>query len=166
MAIVLLVIFILISTLLVLGVMLSGPRYHGPVTDHFDGKRFYTPGGKKAGSFGDVLKWMLNRDQGEWNEEHSQPQGTRPLAFEKEQIRVTFINHSTFLIQVDGVNILTDPIYSMRPSPFSWMGPKRMRQPGVKLEDLPRIHVLLLSHNHYDHLDLATVRTICGGHHQ
>jgi L-ascorbate metabolism protein UlaG (beta-lactamase superfamily) len=143
----------------------SGPRYKGPITDHFDGKKFFTPNGKAPAGLGDVLKWVSNRKVGPWKENLSEAYGVRPLTHEKDNIRITFINHSTFLIQVDGVNILTDPIYSKRASPFSWAGPKRMRLPGIKFEDLPRIHVVLLSHNHYDHLDLQTVRTLFGGHH-
>ena len=67
------------------------------------------------------------------------------------------MNHSTFLIQGNGVNILTDPIWSDRASPFAWAGPQRMRPPGVAIEALPPIHVVVLSHNHYDHLDVHTV---------
>jgi L-ascorbate metabolism protein UlaG (beta-lactamase superfamily) len=70
------------------------------------------------------------------------------------------VNHSTFLIQVDGINILTDPVWSERVSPFTFTGPRRMRPPGVKFEELPRIDLVLLSHNHYDHLDVATLKRI------
>lgn len=73
---------------------------------------------------------------------------------------VTFINHATFLIQVNGLNILTDPIWSQRASPFGWAGPKRVHAPAVALEDLPPIDVILISHNHYDHLDADTLQAI------
>src|SRR5262245_58631521 len=63
-------------------------------------------------------------------------------------IRYTFINHATVLIQTDSCNILTDPIWSERCSPFSWIGPRRHRNPGIRFEDLPRIDVVLISHNH------------------
>ena len=75
-------------------------------------------------------------------------------------MRVTLINHATVLMQQGGVNILTDPIWSERASPFSWIGPRRRRLPGVRWEDLPRIDIVLLSHNHYDHLDAATLRRL------
>jgi L-ascorbate metabolism protein UlaG (beta-lactamase superfamily) len=75
-------------------------------------------------------------------------------------MRVTFINHATTLIQLDGVNVLTDPIYAERASPFDFAGPKRVRPPGIRFEDLPRIDVVVLSHNHYDHMNLATLRRI------
>lgn len=73
---------------------------------------------------------------------------------------VTFVGHSTFLIQTAAGNILTDPIYSERASPVSWAGPRRVRQPGVRPDDLPPISTVLLSHNHYDHCDLPTLRML------
>jgi L-ascorbate metabolism protein UlaG (beta-lactamase superfamily) len=77
-----------------------------------------------------------------------------------EGVRTTFINHATLLIQLDGVNIVTDPIWSGRCSPVSWAGPRRHRQPGIRFDDLPPIDVVLLSHNHYDHVDLPTLRRL------
>jgi L-ascorbate metabolism protein UlaG (beta-lactamase superfamily) len=163
--IVFIILGILLLTILFAANALSAPRYRGPISDHFNGKEFFTPYGKQPAGFTDVLKWMTNRKKGEWKENLSANYGVRPLTFEKDPIRITFINHSTFLIQVDGVNIITDPVYSKRVSPFSWAGPKRMKLPGIRFEDLPRIDVVLLSHNHYDHLDLQTVRTLFGAHH-
>ena len=77
-----------------------------------------------------------------------------------DEIAVTFVNHSTFLIQLDGLNILTDPIWSKRASPLRLIGPARVREPGVRFSDLPEIHFVLLSHNHYDHLDVETLKAI------
>jgi L-ascorbate metabolism protein UlaG (beta-lactamase superfamily) len=148
-----------------IGYNVSAPKYNGPLSDHFDGKKFINPGGVQAKGLKEVLQWMLNRKRGTWNETKNQTYGKRPLEREKETIRITFVNHSTFLIQVDGLNILTDPVWSTRTSPFSWVGPKRMKLPGIKFEDIPRIDVVLLSHNHYDHLDLATMRMVFGAHH-
>jgi L-ascorbate metabolism protein UlaG (beta-lactamase superfamily) len=73
---------------------------------------------------------------------------------------VTFIGHATFLIQTPLGNILTDPMYSERASPLSWVGPRRVRRPAVRFDDLPPISIVLLSHNHYDHLDLPTLRRL------
>ena len=73
---------------------------------------------------------------------------------------ITFVGHSTFLIQTAAGNILTDPMYSERASPLSWIGPRRVRAPGVRFEDLPPISTVLLSHNHYDHCDLPTLRRL------
>jgi L-ascorbate metabolism protein UlaG (beta-lactamase superfamily) len=73
---------------------------------------------------------------------------------------VTFINHATLLVQMDGVNVLTDPIWSDRCSPVSFAGPKRHRNPGIRFEDLPPIDAVIVSHNHYDHLDLPSLRRL------
>ena len=73
---------------------------------------------------------------------------------------VTFIGHATFLIQTPLGNILTDPMYSERASPLSWVGPRRVRRPAVRFDDLPPISIVLLSHNHYDHADLPTLRRL------
>ncbi|HVR83269.1 MAG TPA: MBL fold metallo-hydrolase, partial [Planctomycetota bacterium] len=70
------------------------------------------------------------------------------------------MNHATVLLQMDGLNILTDPIWSYRCSPLSFIGPRRRRPPGLRFEDLPPIDVILISHNHYDHLDLPTLRSL------
>jgi N-acyl-phosphatidylethanolamine-hydrolysing phospholipase D len=77
---------------------------------------------------------------------------------------VTWIGHSTLLLQMDGVNMLTDPQWSARASPLSWAGPRRLNPPGLSFEDLPRIDVVVISHDHYDHLDLATVRRLAETH--
>jgi L-ascorbate metabolism protein UlaG (beta-lactamase superfamily) len=147
------------------GYFISGPKYKGPVSDHFDGRRFINPGSIRAKGFREVLKWMITRKQGEWKEVSDRHDKEKPAARVDNGIRITFVNHSTFLIQVDGVNILTDPVFSERTSPVSWAGPRRMRPPGIKLEDLPGIDVLLLSHNHWDHLDIGTVKKIHALHH-
>jgi L-ascorbate metabolism protein UlaG (beta-lactamase superfamily) len=148
-----------------IGIFISGPRYQGPVSDHFDGKRFLNPKGVQAKGGMEVLKWMIQRKPGRWKKMPEENYGQHPLGHYNDGIRITFVNHSTFLIQVDGLNILTDPVWSNRVSPVWWAGPKRMKPPGIKLEDLPRIHVVALTHNHYDHLDLPTLRTIFGAHH-
>lgn len=151
--------------MVVIGMSLSGPRYRGPASAHFNGKKFLNPGEVKAKGGLDLVKWMINRKPGPWNVAPVEHYGKHPLGHFKDGIRITFINHSTFLIQVDGLNLLTDPIWSSRASPFSWIGPKRVKSPGIRFEDLPRIHVVLLTHNHYDHLDLPTMRMVFGAHH-
>lgn len=147
------------------GFAVSGPRYHGQPSDHFNGSKFLNPEKIKAKGGWDVFKWMLSRKPGPWPAPIPGDYGKHPLGHFKDGIRITFINHSTFLIQVNGVNILTDPVWSKRASPFSWIGPTRMRPPGIRFEDLPHIDFVLISHNHYDHLDLATMRMVFGAHH-
>ena len=136
----------------------GSPHYHGPATDHFDGKRFHNNNALKQ-TDGSFIKWMLNRQRGPWRKWFDAPPGPRPPA-RVDDLRVTFINHATLLIQISGVNILTDPIWSDRCSPVSFAGPKRHRPPGIRFEDLPDIDIVLVSHNHYDHLDVPTLRRL------
>jgi L-ascorbate metabolism protein UlaG (beta-lactamase superfamily) len=151
--------------MIIIGILISAPRYKGPVSDHFDGKKFLNPKGVQAKGGMEVLKWMMQRKRGPWKQIAMENYGPRPLSHCSDGVRITFVNHATFLIQVDGLNILTDPVWSKRVSPVQWSGPKRMKLPGIKLEDLPRIHLVVLTHNHYDHLDLQTLRTVFGAHH-
>lgn len=78
---------------------------------------------------------------------------------------VTWVGHSTVLVQLDGLNILTDPQWSDRASPITFAGPKRLMPPGVQLEQLPPIDLVLISHDHYDHLDVDTVRHLARLYH-
>lgn len=130
------------------------------ISDHFDGKTFYNFATIKPKGTGSILKWLWSRQPGEWKKPLERQSSTKPLQSVKEGIRITFVNHSTFLLQMDGVSLLTDPIWSDRASPFSWIGPKRHRIPGISLEDLPKIDIVLVSHNHYDHLDLPTLKKL------
>lgn len=135
----------------------------GNVTDHFNGRKFHNISPRTHGVFA-LLRWMTNRQRGAWTENLRPAYGPKPLPLvpgigdADDTLRITFVNHSTFLIQCFGVNLLTDPIWSLRASPFSWAGPKRMRGPGIRLDELPRIHGVLLSHDHYDHMDFPTLR--------
>lgn len=153
-----------VAVIVLIGWSLSAPRYKGPVSAHFDGRKFINPGNVKAKGLPDVLKWLMNRKKGEWSKITSHPVLPPPDRVEQGELLVTFVNHCTFLIQVDGVNILTDPIWSERASPFTWIGPRRMRPPGISLEALPPIDLVLLSHNHYDHLDIKTLKQLNGKH--
>ncbi|MGY2134113.1 MBL fold metallo-hydrolase [Hymenobacter sp. HD11105] len=141
---------------------ISAPKYRGPVSDHFDGKTFQNAGGVKAQEgMSPLLKWMLNRDKGEWPEQPNlQPGPKPPTRVGRGQVRVTFVNHGTFLLQFDSLNVLTDPIWSERTSPYQWIGPKRLRPPGLRFDDLPPIDAIVISHNHYDHLDVNTLRRL------
>lgn len=156
---VLIVVAILVA--IIIGYMISAPRYTGPVSDHFDGREFYNLNGAKAKGFREVIGWTLNRQQGPWPAYHTNPpEPPPPAAVTGKTVRVTFINHSTVLLQFDGLNVLTDPVYYERTSPFQFAGPKRNSPPGVRFDDLPKIDVLLLSHNHWDHLDIGTVQKL------
>jgi L-ascorbate metabolism protein UlaG (beta-lactamase superfamily) len=130
-----------------------------PRSDHFDGNRFFNPTLPKgfAVSYRSALRmareprsrwpaWVENKGVHRLNE-------TRAV----DEVAVTFVNHATFVIQTGGITILTDPVWSERTSPLRRIGPKRVRKPGVAFEELPRVDIILLSHNHYDHLDIATL---------
>jgi L-ascorbate metabolism protein UlaG (beta-lactamase superfamily) len=128
---------------------------------HFDGKRFFNPDAPQVQGFLDVLRWKLTsrpaRSPGFVNDvKQSKP----PACVGDSELRVTLVNHSTVLLQLRDVHILTDPIWSKRASPLQWIGPQRRRAPGVQWQDLPRIDIVLLSHNHYDHLDLAALQRL------
>jgi L-ascorbate metabolism protein UlaG (beta-lactamase superfamily) len=128
-----------------------------PVSDHFDGKRFFNPAAKHAPPMRTVLK-MLREPRSRWPrwvENTGVPQLDSELT--AGDVAITFVNHATFLIQVGGVAILTDPIWSKR---ASWVGPRRVRDPGVAYHALPRIDTVLLSHNHYDHFDTPTLKRL------
>lgn len=144
------------------GWMASKPGYEGPTSDHFNGTTFENSGDVPDKTFIDVMKWYLQRDQGEWVKipEEEVTFAKKPANNVTRGMVITYINHSTFLIQTAGVNILTDPVWSDRVSPLSFVGPKRFRPAGVKFEDLPKIDLVLISHNHYDHLDLETIKKL------
>lgn len=135
--------------------------YRGPVTPHFDGTVFSNPGFTKDSSVAGYLWLRLSTDQAPWPETVPvEPVPPPPAVVDDGSARVTLVGHATLLIQVGGLNILTDPIWSKRASPFSFAGPKRVTQPGVAFDQLPRIDVVLISHNHFDHLDLPTLRKL------
>lgn len=156
-----------IGGVLGLGCWFAAPRWTGPATTHFDGTRFRNedptlpPRGFTSEGLQAVLKWQKERSPAPWQPYHDEPPGPRPPGdVGHGQLRVTFINHATTLVQLDGVNVLTDPIYSDRCSPLSFVGPRRVRPPGTRYDDLPRIDAVVLSHNHYDHLDVATLHRL------
>lgn len=108
-----------------------------------------------------LIKWKITTKSPKWPiyipvKQYDVP----PATVTDHKIRISFIGHVTFLIQANNVNILTDPVWSERASPFNFIGPKRVTPPGIKLKDLPKIDVILISHNHYDHLDIATIATL------
>jgi L-ascorbate metabolism protein UlaG (beta-lactamase superfamily) len=157
--------------------------YEGPRSDHFDGQRFFNPGGRERahGSPTGFMNRVLQGGRSEWPERvpvtqrYPPAEATlcRPMKgavienwrrcvdkVDPNLMAVTWIGHATVLVQARGLNILADPIWSERASPFSFVGPKRVRAPGIRLEDLPKIDLILISHNHYDHMDLPTLKTL------
>jgi N-acyl-phosphatidylethanolamine-hydrolysing phospholipase D len=144
----------------------SRPSHHAP-----DG-RFRNPWPEaEPRSFGDVLRWGLarlaRRLRGEGRDrsrfEIASPSYASPRA-PADALTITWVGHSTALVQMGGANVLTDPMWSRRASPLRWMGPARRVPPAIPLDALPPIDLVLVSHNHYDHLDDATVRRLAARH--
>lgn len=142
------------------------PYYQGPVSDHFDGTCFYNPGGIAPLGFRDLLRWQFGGGRMRWPDAAPSPfKAAKPAErISGEGLRVTMVGHASMLVQVAGLNIATDPVWSERVSPFSFAGPKRVVSPGIRFEDLPPIDLVLVSHNHYDHLDLATLSRLHDAH--
>src|ERR1700749_4187444 len=134
--------------------------YSGPVSDHFDGLHFFDPDGSPPKTLGEVLRWQFagRGKRAVWPDWAPSPYAdTPPPKVEGSKVRFSFIGHASWLIQTAGLNILVDPVWSERASPFSFAGPKRHNDPGIAFEKLPKIDIVLVSHGHYDHLDLATL---------
>lgn len=135
--------------------------YRGPVSDHFDGSRFHNPGKPDTKSRWDLLRWYWTRERGPWPEFSPLPTtDTPPARVEGETLRLSYVGHVSVLLQTRGLNILLDPVWADRASPFTWAGPRRAHPPGIRFADLPPIDLVLISHNHYDHLDLAFIEQL------
>jgi L-ascorbate metabolism protein UlaG (beta-lactamase superfamily) len=137
----------------------KNPYYFALPSDHFDGLRFFNPDHPDTDrGLRDLLRWKLKERAAPWP--RSVPvQQTVPDA-RVAGLRVTIVGHASVLIQAGGLNVLTDPVWSQRASPLSFAGPRRVWAPGIAFESLPQIDAVLLSHNHYDHMDLATLRRL------
>jgi L-ascorbate metabolism protein UlaG (beta-lactamase superfamily) len=128
------------------------------MSDHIDGKRFVNPSGTVGQPLSAVVR-MLREPRTPWPR-HVDVPISQPPSLDGAAAVVTFIGHSTFLIQTEAGNLLTDPMYSQRAGPLNLIGPRRVRQPAIRFDDLPPISTIALSHNHYDHCDLPTLRRL------
>jgi L-ascorbate metabolism protein UlaG (beta-lactamase superfamily) len=147
---------------------LGARGYRGPTSDHFDGTHFHNLERANDALIGDAVRRavsILARSNGGGTKWVIAPTDTPPARVGGGRLRVTFVNHATLLVQTDSLNILTDPIWSERASPVRWAGPQRRAPPGIRFEDLPPIDVVLISHNHYDHMDLPTLRRLVAAFH-
>ncbi len=131
------------------------------ISDHYDGRRFFNPHARASHSFADFLRWRRTRAPEAWPEQFP-PAGHPPPPTRAPDgaIALTWIGHSTFVVQTRRVGVLTDPVFTTHAGPFGRLGPRRVRPPGLAIEALPRIGVVLVSHNHYDHLQPASLRAI------
>ncbi|MFC1528292.1 MBL fold metallo-hydrolase [Candidatus Latescibacterota bacterium] len=139
----------------------------GDTISHHTEKGFRNPfTGFQEHGFSDFLKWAVERKKGtkeknktEYSFETVDNDGSY-LRENKDDISVTWVGHSTLLVQLKEVNILTDPMWGSRASPVAWAGPERLVKPVIAFENLPEIHVVLISHDHYDHLDKGTLKRL------
>lgn len=157
-----LIIAIIVASVIYLVVQYRMPEYRGPVSDHFDGRRFSNlEGVYSPRSFADFIKWRFQHKSTAWPT-HRDNLFT-PVVKQHVlggDLQVTFVGHATVLVQTQGLNILTDPIWSERASPVQFMGPKRVHAPGIDFSALPPIDAVLISHNHYDQLDIPTLQRL------
>jgi L-ascorbate metabolism protein UlaG (beta-lactamase superfamily) len=138
--------------------------YRGPRSDHFDGERFFIADAIPAKRIGEFMRW--------WSEPRSRwpkwvPSGLSdrpPQRVDGSRLRVAFVGHASLLVQTGGCNLLIDPVWSARVSPLRWVGPRRVNDPGIAFSALPPIDAVLVSHSHYDHLDLATLSRLNAAH--
>jgi hypothetical protein len=143
--------------------------YNGPVSDHFDGERFFDPHGVPPRSRRDLLRWLVDRywrgTKAKWPAWAPSPFADRPPSTRRRRPGASaYVGHASWLIQTAGLNMLLDPVWSKRASPFRFIGPKRVNDPGIAFADLPPIDVVLVSHGHYDHLDLTTLSRLAAVH--
>ncbi|MBF0205466.1 MAG: MBL fold metallo-hydrolase [Oligoflexia bacterium] len=134
-----------------------------PKSDHCNGKTFYNKCNNVEKKFIDVIRWRLTSRRIKWPKhisDNHRPNIVNEVSVSDNQVYITYINHATHLIQLKNINILTDPIFSLRAGPCSFIGPKRIRSPGISFEKLPLIDLVLISHNHFDHFDLPSIRQL------
>lgn len=142
---------------------IENPYYSGAPSDHFDGLRFRNVDHAETDrEFRAFLRWKLKERPAAWPK--SVPVRRAVPNGRVSGLRATIVGHASVLVQAGGLNVLTDPVWSDRASPFSFAGPRRVSAPGIAFEDLPPIDVVMLSHNHYDHMDIATLRRLNAEH--
>ena len=131
-------------------------QYNGPESDHFDGKRFFNPW-EVSSKQRNPLKWFLTRVPPVWEKRRHWHDIPDPVVDSEAPIRVTWINHSTVFVQMAGTNILTDPIWSNAAGLYGVIGSQRYIPPALDIEALGKVDLVVISHNHFDHLDLPSL---------
>jgi L-ascorbate metabolism protein UlaG (beta-lactamase superfamily) len=138
-----------------------GPSIKYSLSDHYDGRKFSNPSSQEEPGLWDTVKMLASLSYTKWPDPvENKPALNLGSTLGSDQVAITFVNHATVLIQLPGLNILTDPVWSERVSPHSWFGPKRVRKPGIPFDSLPRIDLVIVSHNHYDHMDLDALKRL------
>ena len=132
-----------------------------PVSNHFDGVRFFNPRGAPPRPLKDVITWQRTRSRVPWPlSAPLRPYPAPPREVPAGRIAVTFIGHSTFLVRTSSAVFLTDPVFTTHAGPFGRTGPRRVRPPAIALADLPPLDLVLVTHNHYDHLQPSSLRHV------
>ena len=148
---------------LILSVLLSScvSQPYAKTNAPFDGTQFDNIEPFEDKSIFDLLSWKMKalNESTAWPDDIESKQ-YKPASQRSVKPIITVINHASVLIQVDNLNIITDPHYSLRASPVQFAGPKRVVKPGISFDDLPSIDIVLISHNHYDHLDIDTLKRL------
>ncbi|QQR82067.1 MAG: MBL fold metallo-hydrolase [Deltaproteobacteria bacterium] len=131
------------------------------MSDHFNGKTFFNPSGRGRKKLKEVIHWSRTRQPMPWPKWIKQDfEHQIPSKLKSHEAALTYINHDTFLIQTHTTHLITDPIFSNRASPFAFAGPHRVRPPAVSIADLPKIDIVLVTHNHYDHMDIPSLKAL------
>jgi L-ascorbate metabolism protein UlaG (beta-lactamase superfamily) len=140
--------------------------YSGPITDHFNGEHFFNPGGSSPRGLWQVARLYTSETWSMWPPRLPSPfaPDKPPRRIDGQRARLVLIGHASWLIQTGGRNILIDPVWADRASPFAFVGPRRANAPGIALDDLPPIDAIIVTHNHYDHMDLATLAALWQRH--
>lgn len=166
------VLWLIVALLLVIifvPVFLDRTYYRGAHSDHYDGEHFSNPDGeihfampKGKQRSNRVYRFLLGEDdRPEWPDHVAITPSIPPASVEGMDMRATWVGHATVLVQAGGLNILTDPIWSDHASPFPGIaGPTRVAKPGIAFDDVPKIDIIVVSHNHYDHMDLPTLKRL------
>jgi L-ascorbate metabolism protein UlaG (beta-lactamase superfamily) len=136
------------------------PYYRGPRTDHFDGKHFFNEEPFEEQQPSELARWQLDRHRGKWPDSAAIAAPAPPARVGGGVLRVTMVNHATVLLQMDSLNILTDPVWSEKVGLEGHFGVRRHRPPGIPFDSLPHIDIVLISHDHYDHMDLPSLRRL------
>ncbi|HEX5474421.1 MAG TPA: MBL fold metallo-hydrolase [Vicinamibacterales bacterium] len=135
------------------------PRY--PVSDHCDGRRFFNPHAHTARTPRELIRWWRTRQRVPWPERVPRRAcAPPPDAVPPDRVAATFVGHATWLLRTASVSILTDPVFTSHAGPFGLIGPRRVRPPALDVASLPPIDLVLLSHNHYDHLQPSSLRAL------
>lgn len=153
--------FILLTLLVSSCNTFSVPPYRGPISDHFDGEKFVNQDKKRETNYLKLFYWLAFRESGFWADWYPDIEKAVPQKYVGNgNLKVTYINHASVLIQFDSINVLSDPVWSDVVTPVKPFGPERRRPNGIEFQDLPPIDVVIISHNHYDHLDIPTLNKL------